>query len=190
MNNKKILIILSISLIILTGFLIETKTIHKILYPKKYSDYVERYSKEFNIEENLVYSIMKAESKFKKDAISNKGAKGLMQISDITRDWAIEELKLENNIDIFDPETNIKIGCWYLNKLYKEFGNLDLVVAAYNGGSGNVNKWLGNNEYSKDGKMLHNIPFTETSNYVDKVKKNYKNYNSIYCKEGKTNEKN
>ena len=91
MNNKKILIILSISLIILTGFLIETKTIHKILYPKKYSDYVERYSKEFNIEENLVYSIMKAESKFKKDAISNKGAKGLMQISDITRNWAIDQ---------------------------------------------------------------------------------------------------
>ena len=62
---------------------------------------------------------------------------------------------------------------------------MDLVVAAYNGGSGNVNKWLGNNEYSKDGKMLHNIPFTETSNYLDKVKNNYKNYNSIYGKEGK-----
>ena len=102
------------------------------------------------IEENLVYSVIKVESKFKKDAISRKGAKGLMQISDITKNWAIEELDLKENIDIFDPEINIKIGCWYLNKLYKQFGDMDLVIAAYNGGSGNVNQWLGNNDYSKD----------------------------------------
>ena len=47
-----------------------------------------------DLDENLVYSVIKVESKFKKDAISHKGAKGLMQISDITRDWAIEELDL------------------------------------------------------------------------------------------------
>ena len=107
-----------------------------------------------------------------------------MQISDITRDWAMEELDMEN-IDIFDPETNIMIGCWYLNKLYKEFGSIDLVVAAYNGGSGNVRKWLNNNEYSNDGQILHNIPFEETSDYVRKVSKNYKKYNDIYNKKGR-----
>lgn len=73
-------------------------------------------------------------------------------------------------MDIFDPETNIRLGCWYLSKLYKEFGKLDLVIAAYNGGSGNVKKWLENNEYSKDGENLHDIPFKQTSKYVEKVK--------------------
>ena len=138
---------------------------------------------EFGLDENLVYSVIKVESKFRKDAVSHKGAKGLMQISDITREWAKEEMNL-GDIDIFDPKTNIKIGCWYLNKLYKEFGRLDLVIAAYNGGSGNVNKWLSDYSYSKDGKSLDLIPFEETSMYVKKVTKNYKMYNKLYSKEG------
>lgn len=183
MNKKNIFIVLSILLIIFTVFLLETKVIHKLIYPRKYSQYVEKYSREFNLDENLVYSVIKAESKFRKEAISYKGAKGLMQISDITRDWAVDELKL-GDIDIFDPQTNIMIGCWYINKLYKEFGNLDLVIAAYNGGSGNVSKWLDNCDYSKDGKQLHNIPFEETSNYLKKVKKNYSKYNEIYAERG------
>lgn len=157
----------------------ESKTIHKLIYPKQYSEYVEKYAEEFDLDENLVYSVIKAESKFNEKAISHKGAKGLMQVSDITRDWAIEELELEE-VDIFNPETNIKIGCWYLNKLYKEFGKLDLVIAAYNGGSGNVRKWLENHDYSEDGEKLHNIPFQETSTYLEKVKNNYKNYKEIY----------
>ena len=183
--NKKVLIFISIIISILVAASIESKGIKKLIYPKKYSVYVEKYSKEYNLEENLVYSVIKAESKFKKDVISRKGAKGLMQISDITKNWEIEELDLKENIDIFDPETNIKIGCWYINKLYKQFGDMDLVIAAYNGGSGNVNQWLGNNDYSKDGKKLHNIPFPETSNYVVKVRNNYENYNMLYNEEGK-----
>lgn len=177
--GKKIVLILSILAILIGASLMESKTIHKLIYPKQYSEYVEKYAEEFDLDENLVYSVIKAESKFNEKAISHKGAKGLMQVSDITRDWAIEELELEE-VDIFDPETNIKIGCWYLNKLYKEFGKLDLVIAAYNGGSGNVRKWLENHDYSEDGEKLHNIPFQETSTYLEKVKNNYKNYKEIY----------
>ncbi|WP_353654950.1 lytic transglycosylase domain-containing protein [Clostridium sp. CCUG 7971] len=184
MIKKRILIILSIFIILFGALLVEKDTINKLIYPKKYSEYVEEYAKEFSLDENLVYSVIKAESKFKQDAVSHKGAKGLMQISDITRDWAKEELEL-GEIDIFDPAVNIRVGCWYINKLYKEFGKLDLVIAAYNGGSGNVKKWLRNNEYSKDGQKLHSIPFKETSNYVEKVSKNYEKYNKIYSKEGK-----
>lgn len=182
--NKKGVLILFISITLLGALLIESKSIQKIIYPKKYSIYVEKYANDYNLDENLVYSVIKAESKFRKNAVSHKGAKGLMQISDITRDWAIEELDL-GNIDIFEPKYNVMIGCWYLNKLFKEFGSLDLVITAYNGGSGNVKKWLGDNEYSRDGERLHNIPFAETSNYLVKVSKNYKMYNKIYGKEGK-----
>ncbi|MGL4911158.1 MAG: lytic transglycosylase domain-containing protein [Romboutsia sp.] len=183
MSKKKILII-SIVIILFATIFIESNRFKSIIYPRRYSTYVEKYSKEFNIDENLVYSVIKAESKFDKNATSKKDAKGLMQIADITRDWAIDELQLDD-VDIYDPETNIKIGCWYLNKLYKEFGALDLVIAAYNGGSGNVSRWLKNSKYSEDGKQLDNIPFFQTSTYLDKVKKNYKNYNEIYSKEGK-----
>lgn len=176
---KKIILILFIVMTIGIGLYIEQDEIMKIFYPKKYSEYVELYSKEYNLDENLVYSVIKAESKFQPDAISRKGAKGLMQIGDITRDWAIEELEM-GETDIFNPKDNIKIGCWYLNRLFREFGELDLVIAAYNGGSGNVKKWLNDRDYSHNGEKLHTIPFKETSSYLDKVKHNYEMYKKIY----------
>lgn len=53
----------------------ESKVIHKFLYPKKYSEYVEKYSKEFNLDENIVYSVIKAESKFNSSAVSKRKQK-------------------------------------------------------------------------------------------------------------------
>ena len=182
--SKKSIIILSVIIILGSACYFEGGRIKAFLYPRKYSVYVEKYSKEYNLDENFVYSIIKAESKFNPNALSHKGAKGLMQIADITRDWAIVELDLEKDIDIYDPETNIMIGCWYLNRLYKEFGDTDLVIAAYNGGSGNVSKWLADEKYSQDGKKLHIIPFDETDKYVKKVNRNYEQYNKIYGKKG------
>lgn len=183
--SKKIILILSVIMILGGVIFFESGKIMSFFYPRKYSVYVEKYSDEYNLDENLVYSIIKAESKFNEKALSRRGAKGLMQIADITRDWAIERLNLDDDIDIYDPETNIKIGCWYLNTLYKEFGNTDLVIAAYNGGSGNVRKWLSEKEYSKDGENLDIIPFSETDSYLEKVKKNYELYNKLYSKEGR-----
>lgn len=184
--TKKSIIILSVIIILGAVISLESGKIEKIFYPKKYSEYVEKYASEYNIDENLVYSIIKAESKFNEKALSRRGAKGLMQIADITRDWAIEELELSDDIDIYDPETNIRIGCWYLNTLYKEFGKTELVITAYNGGSGNVSKWLLDGEYSKDGENLHNIPFSETERYTIKVNRYYKKYTELYSKEGRS----
>ena len=182
---KKSILILSVIIILGGAIYLEGGRVKTLLYPRKYSMYVQKYAKEYSLDENLVYSIIKTESKFKEDALSRRGAKGLMQIADITRDWAIEELDLSDNIDIYDPETNIKIGCWYLSTLYKEFGNSDLVIAAYNGGSGNVKKWLKNDSYSKDGENLYNIPFPETDKYLNKVNKNYEQYKMLYSEEGR-----
>ena len=184
MNKRRIL---TLSVIIILGgtIYLEGGRIKTLLYPKKYSVYVEKYAEEYNLDENLVYSIIKAESKFNENALSRRGAKGLMQIADITRDWAIEELELNDDIDIYDPETNIRVGCWYLNTLYKEFGKTELVIAAYNGGSGNVKKWLSDEEYSQDGENLHTIPFLETDRYITKVKKYYEQYNMLYSEEGR-----
>ncbi len=181
--NRKIIIILSIIIILGGSIYLEGDRIKNLFYPRKYSEYVEKYSKEYNIDENLVYSIIKAESKFDEKAISRRGAKGLMQIADITKNWAIQELNLDSEIDIYDPEINIKIGCWYLNTLYKEFGKTDLVITAYNGGSGNVKKWLSSKDYSFDGENLNTIPFPETDKYLEKVNKYYKQYDKLYSEE-------
>ncbi len=103
--NKKSILILSVIIILGGVIYLEGGRIKTLIYPRKYSVYVQKYSEEYNLDENLVYSIIKAESKFDEKALSRRGAKGLMQIADITRDWAIDELELNDDIDIYDPET-------------------------------------------------------------------------------------
>ena len=179
MNLKKILTVLIIVLIVIVG---TRYGIKKYVYPYPHKEYVNEYSKEYGIDPLLVLAVIKTESRFNKDAESKKGAKGLMQIMDSTGEWIAEEVGLNYFLPymLFDPETNIRFGCWYLNNLENQFNNLDLVLAAYNGGSGNVTKWLGDPQYSEDGITLKYIPFPETKKYVDKVRTNYSVYKYLY----------
>ncbi len=105
-----------------------------------------------------------------------------MQIMDSTGEWIASKLEVDNfNTNmLYEPEINIEFGCWYLNNLLKEFGDLSLALAAYNGGSGNVTKWLNDPEYSSDGENLTYIPFKETKKYVDKVSTRYNIYKFLY----------
>jgi soluble lytic murein transglycosylase len=153
------------------------------LYPLKYTEYITKYSKEYDLDPYLVISIIRAESNFKITAKSNKDAHGLMQITSDTASWIAEQMKLETFKleDLYIPEINIKMGCWYLNNLKQEFkGNVDLVLAAYNGGRGNVKNWLQKKEHSSDGETLQYIPFKETDKYLKRVKVNYNIYKYLY----------
>lgn len=182
MKFKRIVTILIAVIIFYFLFMFAMK---KYVYPYKYSEYVNKYSEEYELDPYLVLAVIKTESNFDSKAVSNKDAKGLMQIMDITGEWIAKELNINYFMPsmIFDPELNIRMGCWYLNNLEYEFdGNLDLILAAYNGGSGNVNKWLNHEEYSSDGENLDYIPFPETKKYVDKVKANYNIYKYLYDK--------
>ncbi|CAK7043464.1 MAG: Soluble lytic murein transglycosylase [Peptostreptococcus russellii] len=179
-NIRNKVTLISILLLILV-LCVNYESIERRFYPIEYSNYVEHYSEKYNVDKYLVYSVIKTESKFNPDAVSRKGASGLMQITDLTASWAAKELKINGNVDIHNPETNIMIGTWYLSRLEKEFdGDLHLVISAYNGGSGNVRKWLKSPKYSNDGKSLKSIPFKETSQYTEKVLKNYRKYKELY----------
>lgn len=182
MKFKKTITFLIIVIIIYFGAIFIMKN-H--LFPIKYESYVEKYSEEYNLDKYLVYSVIKVESNFNEKAESNKGAKGLMQIMDSTGEWGAKEIGVNYFLSsmLFDEELNIRIGSWYLNNLMKEFNDdIDLVLAAYNGGSGNVNKWLSDEDYSEDGKTLSVIPFNETKKYVDKVNIINKIYKYLYEK--------
>ena len=158
-------------------------TLITMIFPIGYSNIIIKYAEEYNIDPYLVAAIINVESKYDKNAVSNKEAKGLMQIAPQTGKWGAETLEIENYNEklLFEPDTNIKIGTWYLNRLLKEFNkDIDLVLAAYNAGSGNVSKWLKDKRYCEDGYTLTNIPFKETDEYLDKVHMNYKVYKLIY----------
>lgn len=150
------------------------------VYPNSYKLQVSEYSRKYNISDELVYGVIRAESKFIADAVSEKGAVGLMQIMESTGDWAAEKIGLED-VNLFDPDTNIEIGCFYLSYLLDKYnGNENCAIAAYNAGQTNVDKWLATDEYSKDGKTLVKIPFRETEKYVKKVQENIKKYSFLY----------
>lgn len=176
--NRLFFTILLVLILIIISSVIFTS-----IYPIGYTEYINKYSEEYNLDPFLVSSIINVESKYNKDAISHRDARGLMQIGPSTGEWASEELSIQNYDSnmLFNPEINIQMGTWYLDKLISEFGpNVDLVLAAYNGGSGNVQNWIKDERYSSDGKSLHTIPFPETENYVKSVKKSYKIYKLIY----------
>lgn len=170
-------------IILISLVLINSKWVLKTIYPIHYSDIIQKYSKEYTVDPYLVASIIKNESKFNPNALSRKEAKGLMQIAPITGEWASEKLEIKNYEEeqLYQPELNIRIGIWYINVLNNEFdGDLKLIVAAYNAGNGNVNKWLQNPEYSKNGKELTVIPFPETRIYSRRVLRDYQIYQRLY----------
>ena len=105
-----------------------------------------------------------------------------MQITDSTGRWAAEMIGIEGYEDsmLFDPDTNIKIGCWYLNRLIEQYGNRDTAVAAYNAGSGNVSSWLDQIGSNSNELIKELIPFEETRNHVDKINLYLKIYNMLY----------
>ncbi len=164
----KIVAVLLVTVFLLFAFLFALKA----EYPVKYEVCVTKYAKEFGTDENLIYAIIKAESKFKEDAISSKNAVGLMQITEPTAAWIAEKL----NMDTFSPEmlkipeVNIRMGAFYISYLLDMYqGDKKCALSAYNAGHRNVDTWLLNKDYSKDGKTLSVIPFPETERYVNKV---------------------
>lgn len=162
---------------------VNNKKVLKYFYPVDYKTYVEKYSREYKLDPMMVYALIKSESRFNPEAKSRKGAIGLMQITPQTGEY-ISGLLGDSYFTVerlLKPEINIKYGCFYLSKLYKDFdGNIDLVLAAYNGGEGNVRKWLKEYDDGKGSIRINDVPFEETKNYIIKVKKDYKIYKYIY----------
>lgn len=156
----------------------------KALYPLRYEEYILEYTKEYNLDEYLVMALIKAESNYIYDAHSGV-ATGLMQITDETATWIAEKMSIEfSKADIKNPKININMGCYYLRYLLDYYTqDQTLALCAYNAGMGNVNKWLSDKEYSKDGKVLNKIPFEETRQYIEKIGKYKEIYTFLYNKE-------
>ena len=156
--------------------------IMKKLYPLKYSEYVEKYAKEYNIDKYMVYAIIKAESNFNENAKSSSDAIGLMQIMEITAIETARKMNLEvTEEDLFKPDLNINIGLKYFTYLLNQYdNNYPLAIIAYNAGMGNVDAWIKDGTIKEDGTDIENVPFKETNNYVRKILRDYKIYKGLY----------
>ena len=142
-------------------------------YPIRYGPAIQRGAD--RLSPALISAVIHAESKFKPDALSKKGAMGLMQVTGPTGEWMASVMKLtafETDM-LYDPEINIAVGCYFLNWLTDYYGgDQRLALCAYNAGLGNVNRWLADIRYSPDGSALDVIPFPETDQYIRRVENN------------------
>ena len=151
------------------------------VYKLEYTEYIKKYANEYNVDEYLIYAIIKAESNFNQDAVSHRGAKGLMQLMYSTAEDISKRIDIELNEDnILDPDININLGTKYISMLIQKYNNINLALAAYNAGSGNVDGWIEKGTLKSDGSDIENVPFTETNNYVRKILRDYEIYKNVY----------
>ena len=185
MKNKKILIVGIIVLMIVVFLVLFKDKILKIIYPKTYKEIVSVYAEKYNVDENIIFSVIKAESNFKNNAVSHKEALGLMQIMKETAKDVAQKHDIDidlNNVEeeILNIQNNINIGTKYLSLLLEKYQSIELAVAAYNAGTGTVDSWVEKGIIKKDGSDIENIPYKETNNYVRKILRNYTVYQGLY----------
>lgn len=174
-KNIEIIFVVFVSVVIVLIYLV--LCFGAYMYPLKYKNYIINYAEQYNVDCVLVASVINVESGFDKNAVSPKGAKGLMQITDKTAIWLCEKLKQDYDPQkLFDAEFNIKLGVYYMSYLLEKFDDVNTALASYNAGEGIVKVWLQNKSYSLDGKKLDNIPYKETDEYIKKVQTNLKRY--------------
>lgn len=174
---KKLMAIVLVMLLI-AGVVMGIYTI----YPLKHAEHIRQVADSTGVDRYLVAAMIKAESNYNENALSKANAKGLMQLTDETAAFCAEKMGMElKDGDVFDPETNIRLGVYYYKRVLEIFNyNEELAIAAYNAGEGRVREWLSNESYSSDGESLDVIPYKETENHIKKIKKYQKIYKFLY----------
>ena len=166
---------------LMNGYLAKQRTRHQQEqqaiddhYPLLYRDYILQYAALYNLRPAYVAAIIRNESSFRAEAESSVGARGLMQLMPDTAEWIAHKLKIEGYAfeRMYDPESNIRFGCWYLNYLCSLFhGDPVSVTCAYHAGQGEITSWLSNRNYSSDGRTLtlDLLPEGPTKQYAGRV---------------------
>ena len=145
--------------------------VREIKLPLRHEDIIRQQSREKGLDPALVAAVIYAESHFR-DATSQAGAKGLMQITPQTAQFIAGRsggTAFEVG-DLSTPQVNISYGTYYLRYLIGRYGgNTTLALAAYNGGEGNVDRWIDQAGQADRSLRVRDIPFPETRAYVRRV---------------------
>jgi len=157
-----------------------------LAYPQGYWDSIVTYSRKYGQDPYFVAAIVREESQFHAEALSPAGARGVMQVMPATGEWIAQIIRMNgfNQSKLFDSDTAINLGTWYISYLMKRFkGDLLFVAAAYNAGPDAVTTWLSKTGHGTErDEFVESIPFSETRGYVKKVLRNYAEYKRIYGK--------
>lgn len=192
-KHIKSIICIAIIVIILIGsaFILKyayNRYVH-MSYPLKYEDEVQAAAEKYDVDKSLIYAVIKTESNFNPNAVSDAGAMGLMQLTPDTFEWLQTYYTEENDYtvdDLYNYKVNIDYGVNLLSVLLDMYEDEGTAICAYNAGVGRVDGWLENPEYSDDGITLKEIPIAETDNYLEKVTTNKNAYIKLYFQDEAT----
>ena len=156
----------------------------KLIYPLEYEQELLSAAEEFEIDPCLLAALVYCESSFRADAVSNVGAIGLMQIMPETGEWLSSKIELDGEYTVeslYEPEVNLRLGCWYLSFLHRRYdGRWQEALTAYIAGQGQVDKWLKDPALSADGRTLDVIPGQDVKEYAAKVLRTHEIYREAY----------
>ena len=157
----------------------------RLLYPRKYSRQVEQWAAEYDLDPLLVYAFIRTESGFDPAATSSVEARGLMQMTEETFIWLRSKIAPDEGLlfaNLYDPETSIRFGCYYLHLCMERYnGDVATAAAAYHSGWGTVDALLQMEEHSADGETLQGFPYNQMNHYVKKITSCYARYQRIYA---------
>jgi soluble lytic murein transglycosylase len=154
----------------------------KILFPQQYWSAIEQDSAKNGLDPYMVASLIRQESEFNPSAISSANAFGLMQLlPSVGRSMAKEEgIHHFNEMELLNPETNIRLGTRYLKQTLDKFdGQPPYAFAAYNAGDSRVTDWQSIGRYHGMDEFVESIPFTETRDYVQAILRNESIYREL-----------
>lgn len=151
-KKGKTIIILAILVVFVIAIFCLKDYFFKRLYPKIYKDVVMEMQEKYDVEESLIFAVIKAESNFEENAISRRNAIGLMQIMEETARDVAKKNKIQLSSDntkqeLLDGSKNIEIGTCYLATLLERYGNKEVALAAYNAGIGTVDRLDSKRDY-------------------------------------------
>ncbi len=158
--------------------------IEQMEYPRRYQEYVEYYADKYSLDPLLLYAFIRTESNFDPNAESDVGARGLMQITSDTFDWIKSRIAPTEDLtfdDLYDPETNIRFGSYFVAYCLLQHSDLGTAAAAYHSGLGTVGELLADPAYSADGEKLDEFPYPQMRRYVQKITGSYAQYQQIYA---------
>jgi soluble lytic murein transglycosylase len=156
-------------------------TVQEVTLPLRHEDIIRQQAEDKQLDPSLIAAVIYAESRFR-DATSHAGARGLMQITPQTADEIARRSggTQFRQDDLAEPQINIAYGSWYLRWLLRRYGDNEmLAIAAYNAGTGNVDRWIARDP----GLGPEQIPFPETRHYVAKVLDAREDYQKRYPRE-------
>ena len=154
----------------------------RILFPEAWWETITAESAKNNLDPFLVASLIRQESEFNPSAISKANAYGLMQLlPSVGKAMAREEgMKHFETFQLLDPATNIRLGTRYLRQTMDKFGGVpEYALAAYNAGDERVTDWQAAGPYQGIDEFVESIPFTETREYVEAIRRNEETYKVI-----------